>query len=253
MDYDKLLNLSVELGCSLMFSGAEIYRVEESVQRLLQAYGLEQPEVFAIPNCVIVSITTPAGHPITRMRRIAGHGTDIELLERCNQLCRQLCAQRPPVEEAQSMLKEVVDTTPRHASWQKLFGYGIAPAFFAPLFGGNVLDTLGAFIGGLVVGACLLYGGKLIGSNSFFRTVVCSTVASLVSLTLVRIGLGSSVDMVTIGVLMVLVPGVALTNAMREIMAGDIISGLSRAAESILTASAIAIGTAVGLAIVGMV
>ena len=50
MNYDKLLNISVELGCRLMSSGAEIYRVEESVRRLLQAYGLDSPEVFAIPN-----------------------------------------------------------------------------------------------------------------------------------------------------------------------------------------------------------
>ena len=77
MDYDKLLNCAVELGCRLMYSGAEIYRVEESISRLLQAYGLESPEVFAIPTCVIVSVTTPEGHPITRMRRIAAHGTDI--------------------------------------------------------------------------------------------------------------------------------------------------------------------------------
>lgn len=65
MDYDKLLNLGVELGRRLMDSGAEIYRVEESVERLLQAYGLE-PQIFAIPNCLIVSVTTPQGHPITR-------------------------------------------------------------------------------------------------------------------------------------------------------------------------------------------
>ena len=56
-------------------------------------------------------------------------------------------------------------------------------------------------------------------------------------------------DTVTIGVLMVLVPGVALTNAMREIMVGDIFSGLSRTAESILTATAIALGVMVSLAI----
>ena len=235
MNYDKLLNISVELGCRLMSSGAEIYRVEESVRRLLQAYGLDSPEVFAIPNCVIVSIATPEGHPITRMRRIAGHGTDIELLERCNDLCRRLCVQTPPLEEAQGLL-----------------GYGIAPAFFSPLFGGGVGDTLSALMGGLAVGFCLLYAGRFIGSNSFFRTAICSAVASLVSLMLVRLGLGRSVDTVTISVLMVLVPGVALTNAMREIMAGDIISGLSRAADSILTAAAIAIGTAVGLAIGGL-
>lgn len=72
MDYDRLLNLTTDLGYQLMASGAEIYRVEESMHRVLKAYGLERPEVFAIPNCIIVSVTTPQGHPITRMRRIPG-------------------------------------------------------------------------------------------------------------------------------------------------------------------------------------
>jgi len=249
MDYDKLLNISVELGYQLMFSGAEIYRVEESVRRLLQAYGLESPEVFAIPNCVIVSITTPTGHPITRMRRIANHGTDIDLLERCNDLCRQLCTKRPPVDEAQTWLSTLSDRTPRYKPWQILLGYGVAPAFFAPLFGGGISDTLSALIGGLAIGFCLLYAGRFIGTNGFFRTVLCSAVASLLSLLLVQLGIGQSVDTVTISVLMILVPGVSLTNAMREIMAGDIVSGLSRAAGAILTAAAIAIGSAAGLAI----
>lgn len=252
MDYDKLLNVSVELGCQLMSSGAEIYRVEESVRRLLQAYDLESPEVFAIPNCVIVSVTTPEGHPITRMRRIGVHGTNIELLERCNDLCRQLCAHQPPVEEARARLAALTDSTPRYAPWQILLGYGLTPAFFSPLFGGGFRDALCALIGGLTVGFCLLYAGRLIGSNGFFRTAICSAVGSLISLLLVRLGLGVSVDIVTISTLMVLVPGVALTNAMREIMAGDIISGLSRAADSILTATAIAMGSAVGVAIGGV-
>ena len=78
MDYDGLLTLATDLGYGLLVSGAEIYRAEESVTRLLLAYGVAEPQVFAIPNCVIVSIATPEGHPITRMRRIAGHGTDIE-------------------------------------------------------------------------------------------------------------------------------------------------------------------------------
>ena len=94
MDYDALLDLGTELGYKLALSGAEIYRVEESVQRLLTAYGL-QPQVFALPSCLIVSVNTPIGHPITQMRRIPPHGTDIELLERCNELCRQLCREVP--------------------------------------------------------------------------------------------------------------------------------------------------------------
>ena len=107
MDYDRLITLGAELGRLLMTSGAEIYRVEESVNRLLSAYGLE-PQVFAIPNCLIVSLTTPQGHPVTRMCRIPAHGTDIELLERCNQLCRRLCQSPPAVEEAQADRKSVV-------------------------------------------------------------------------------------------------------------------------------------------------
>ena len=249
MDYDRLLNLTTDLGYQLMASGAEIYRVEESMHRVLNAYGLERPEVFAIPNCIIVSVTTPQGHPITRMRRIPGHGTDIELLERCNDLCRHLCSQVPPLEDAQSLVSALERGYPRYSSHQVLMGYGLAPAFFTLLFGGLFLDGLCAFVCGLAVGICLLYGGRFIGSNSFFRTVVCSTVGSLLSLLLVRLGFGYDVDTVTIGVLMVLVPGVALTNAMREIMAGDIISGLSRTADAILVASAIALGTVVGLAI----
>ena len=247
MDYEKLLNMAAELGYQLMYSGAEIYRVEESVQRLLHAYGLERPEVFAIPNCVIVSVTTPEGHPITRMRRIASHGTDIELLERCNSLCRELCFRAPPLEEAQALLASL--EVPAYAPWKVLLGYGIAPAFFAPLFGGGLPDTLSALVCGLAVGFCLLYGSRFIGSNSFFRTAVCSTVGSLLSLAMVRLGLGRSVDIVTISTLMVLVPGVALTNAMREIMAGDTISGLCRTADAILIGTAIALGSAVGLAI----
>lgn len=247
-EYDKLLDFSVALGCTLMSSGAEIYRVEESMRRLLNAYRLSTAEVFAIPSCVIVSVTAPDGRPITRMRRIPAHGTDMDLLERCNALCRSLCKQPMPIHEAQIMLEQL-ESTPRYASRQILLGYVIAPAFFAPMFGGGFPDACGAAIGGLAVGLATLYGRKLTGSNNFFRTAICSAIASLSSLSLVNLGLGRHVDIVTISVLMMLVPGLALTTAMREIMAGDTISGLSRIADAILIGGAIALGAAAGLAV----
>lgn len=252
MDYEKLLNMAAELGYQLMYSGAEIYRVEESARRLLHAYGLENPEVFAIPNCVIVSVSTPEGHPVTRMRRVPVHGTDIALLERCNSLCRRLCAETPPLGEALEAVGALPQAIPRHSPRWVLLGYGAAPAFFAPLFGGGPLDMAGAFLCGLAVGLCLLYGGRFIGANGFFRTAICSALAAALSMLLVKAGLGRSVDVVTISALMVLVPGVALTNAMREIMAGDTFSALSRAADAILVASAIALGAAAGQALGGV-
>ena len=249
MDYEKLVNLATDLGCRLMASGAEIYRVEDSVSRVLTAYGVESPEIFALPSCLIVSINTPDGRPVTRMRRIGPHGTDIEELDIYNAICRELCADRPEVGEALEMLTLI---PAKHRSFKPgmiLCGYAAATTFFTLLFGGGLLDAVSSMICGAAVGLCLMFGSKWMGRNSLFRTVVCSAVAAFLALLLSRFGLGRDVDTVTIGVLMLLVPGVALTNAMREILAGDIYSGLSRTAEAILTAGAIALGVAAGIAL----
>ena len=243
MEYDKILNLGAELGRHLLNSGAEIYRAEESVTRLLTAYGVE-PQVFAIPNCLIVSVTAPDGQPLTRMFRIPPHGTNIELLERCNDLCRRLCANPIPVEEAQKLVDALPKGTKEFGPGMVLLGHVLAGAFFSLFFGGTFRDFWCAAVTGLAVGLCALYGQRFIGSNPFFRTVISSAVASAIPLLLVAAGLGDNTDLITIGVLMLLVPGMALTNAMREIMAGDIISGVNRTAEVILVGTAIAIGTA---------
>lgn len=246
MDHDKLLSLGAELGRHLMTSGAEIYRVEESVTRLLSAYGLE-PQVFALPNCLIVSFTTPEGKAVTQMCRIPAHGTDIELLERCNDLCRRLCRELLPVEEARALVDRLPAVSPQLPPKTVLLGYVGTAAFFSLFFGGGPWDCLCAALCGLAVGACLLFGRRLIGSNIFFRTAVCSAIVSALALLLVQAGVGQNLEAISIGTLMLLVPGMALTNAMREIMAGDIFSGLNRTAEVILVATAIALGTAIPL------
>ncbi len=246
MDYNKLLNLGSELGRLLMHSGAEIYRVEESVTRLLAAYGVE-PQVFAIPNCLIVGFDTPEGKPLTRMCRIPAHGTDIELLERCNELCRAWCAAPVPVEDALAGLPRMEGGWKQFSSRVTLLGYGMTGAFFCAFFGGTLQDFFCAGLVGVMLGVYMLYGHRLVGSNSFFRTALGAALSSVLSVILVRLGLGQHDDLITIGVLMLLVPGMALTNAMREIMAGDIISGVNRTAEVILIATAIALGTALPL------
>ena len=248
MDYDALLNMGSEMGYQLMYSGAEIYRVEESVRRLLLAYEL-QPQVFAIPNCLIVSVNTPQGHPITRMRRIPAHGTDIDLLERCNDLCRRLCQERPPLDQAKCLVDALGKERRPYPNWVFLLGYVAASGFFAAFFGGDLLDSLFAGLCGLAVGVWLRYGGWLLAGNSFLQTLIGAAVASLTALLLVDLVPGQNLDAITIGTLMVLVPGRALTNAMWEIMAGDIISGVSRTAEALLTAAAIALGVVVAMAV----
>ena len=100
MDYNILLDLATDLGYELAMCGAETFRVEESVSRVLSSYGIAS-EVFAIPNYLIVTVMMEDGTPITRMRRIGSHGNDLDSVEKFSGLSRAYCSQRPEPKEAQ--------------------------------------------------------------------------------------------------------------------------------------------------------
>ena len=92
MDYNILLDLATDLGYELAMCGAETFRVEESVSRVLSSYGIAS-EVFAIPNYLIVTVMMEDGTPITRMRRIGSHGNDLDSVEKFSGLSRAYCSQ----------------------------------------------------------------------------------------------------------------------------------------------------------------
>ena len=246
MDYDTLINLSAEMGYGLLESGAEIYRVEESIQRILKAYGLSTGEVFAIPNCIIVSLTTPEGRAVTRVRRMATHGTDIDQLERYNALCRALCAETPDPAEGLARLEALQSGRRSFSLPVQLLAYFAGAAAFTLFFGGTALDAFCGGACGLAIALCLTFLNRL-GTNLFFKTVAGGTVSALAALGLVLAGVGKSVDLITIGALMLLVPGLIFTNAMRDIMAGDMVAGITKTAEALLIGVAIALGTGTAL------
>lgn len=245
LDNEAVLDFAVEVGYQLQMAGGEIYRVEESVNRLLAAYGAQQGEVFAIPNCITASMTLE-GRPLTRVRRVEAHGTDIWRLEAVNDLCRRLCRQPVPVEEARERLTTILAEEPRYPAWVILLAHFVGAAGFALFFGGGALDALCAGACGISIGLTVWLADAL-GANLFIKTIASGGISALLALLLAGLGLGRNVDCVTIGALMILVPGVALTNAVRDIMVGDMVSGLSKLAEAVLIAIAIALGTGMAL------
>ena len=248
MDYDQLLNLSTDLGYGLLESGAEIYRVEESIQRLLLAYGVAQAGPFVIPNCIIVSFTTPEGEVHTQVRRMPSHGTDVDLLERYNDLCRHLCAETPPLAEARARLDEI-GRTPRTYPLPILLGaYILGTSFFAFFFGGNLRDALCAGICGLAIGLALTLMTWL-HTNLFFKSMLGAALSALIALVLVHVGLGEHAETIIISAFMALVPGIMFTNAIRDVMAGDMVAGITKIADALLTGVAIALGTAFSISL----
>lgn len=241
MDYNTLLDLVADLGYQLAMCGAETYRVEESVKRIMASYGIEA-EVFAITNCLIVGLTTPEGNTITRMRRIGFHGNDLNGVECFNSLSRKICTQVPEPKIATEWLKVAKHHRATYNFPISLLGHFLAAFGFAILFGGKAIDGLCAGLCGLLIG---LVDKALVKMkvNTFFSTMTCAFLMAFLAYMLGTVRVAYNTDTVIIGALMLLVPGLLITNAMRDIIFGDTISGVNRIVQVLLIAAAIAIGT----------
>ncbi len=242
MDDITLIDLASDLGYELAMSGAETFRVEESVSRVLSAYGLNA-EVFAIPNYLIVTVLTKKGLPITRMRRIGSHGNDLDSVERLSALGRSFCRNTPAPQEAQQQLADTLANRRVYSPAMLGLGNFLGAFGFCLFFGGSVPDALCAGVCGLLVGLVTGVLGKRRVSQFFI------TIAAAFFMACLAYGLGVAricqrTDAVIIGALMILVPGLLFTNAMRDIIYGDTNSGLNRVVQVFLVAAAIALGTA---------
>lgn len=245
MDYNTLLELTTDLGYRLAMNGAETFRIEDSVRRILAAYEIES-EVFAIPNCLIVSIETHDGKPMTRMRRIGFHGNDLDNVEKYSNLSRKICAEKPEPSIARQWLTDT-DSSIRSYSFSALLLGNFLGAFgFAIVFGGSLIDGVCSGISGILIGIINHFLGKL-KVNPFFNTIAAAFLMAFASYTMGSLGLAHNTDMVNIGALMILVPGLVFTNAMRDIIFGDTNSGINRIVQVLLVAAAIALGTGAGL------
>ena len=242
MDYNTLLDMATDLGYELAMSGAETFRVEESITRVLAAYGL-QAEVFAIPNCLTVSIETEDGQNLTRMRRIGTHGNDLDSVERFSGLSRAFCNRKPEPTEGKRWLDIVRNSRVSYSYPFYLLGNFIGAAGFAVFFGGNWLDCICGGICGLIVGIVSRFLEQM-KANPFFRTIAAAFVMALAAYSMDTVGLCHNADMVIIGALMILVTGLLFTNAMRDIIYGDITSGVNRIVQVFMIAVALALGTA---------
>ncbi|OUN20334.1 hypothetical protein B5G37_12545 [Pseudoflavonifractor sp. An85] len=248
MNYELLVESWCELGLGLLHSGAEIYRVEDTLHRLARAYHL-QCEVFAIPNCLIVSVTDPEGRVHTRMRQATVSGTDIEGIERFNALSRKLCADPP--QDPQQVLWEVRETAAnirRYPARYQLVGYFVGSVFFSLFFSGGWMEALVAGVSGLLCGLCMLLLSRT-RSNFFINTMVSGFVLALVVYLALGLGLPINPGTAVVGSIMVLVPGLVFTNFMSNLLTGDIVSGLSTFTRAVLTAGAIALGTGAAISL----
>ena len=236
MDYYLLTDLAVTMGYHLAMSGAETFRVEDTVHRILRAYGVEC-EVFAIPNSISVSLEAANGKPLMLMKRIGFHGNDLETMEKLNALSRRICTERPEVDEAMTWLHETLAACRTYRTGVIYLGGVLVGLGFCLVFGGTLLDCLWAGLMGLIIGLVTRFMDKQ-EANPFFSTLLAACCMALPAYIAAGLGLMDSPDAAIIGTLMMLVPGLPITNAMRDIIYGDTNSGIFRLVQVVFTALA---------------
>lgn len=246
---DALMQVAMKAGSILLMSGAETYRVEETVVRIFNAYGAVDTNSFVLPTGIFSSFMYEGKH-YSSVRRIKSRSTDLHKIDQVNNLARQVANNLIPLNELDEQLDKVINT-PSYPVWLVILFAAVGACGFAFFFNGNVKDGVCAFLIGALVKALtlLLEKEKL---SSFFVTALGGCVTAMCSILMTNMGLGSNSDTIIISVLMLLVPGIAVTNAIRDTLAGDLVSGVARAVEAVLIAVSLALGAGVAVSLFRM-
>ena len=240
MHPEQLLTCALDIGEHMLISGAEINRVEDSIRLICAAYGCRRTDVFTITSSIVVSIEDENRKFYTQTRRITGSRTDLSRLDKLNALSRHICAQKPEYSYVQAQLEEILRSQ-RYPLWLEVLCSAMIGGAFAVFFGGSWADAgVAATLGALLRLTTFALG--LIHTNQILVNVIATFGLSTMAILAVRSGLGQNANNIIIGNIMLLIPGIALTNSLRDMISGDIMSGLLRFFDAILVAAAIAAG-----------
>lgn len=236
----QLFRCAMDIGEQMLVSGAEVHRVEESINRMCYAFGAKRVDVFIITSSMVVTVYTEDGETFTQTRRVTSMKFNIERLHRLNHLSREICEKKLTAEEIEGKLKAAVQCG-QFPDWAEFLSCSAIAGAFTLFFGGDLTESVVSFFVGALVWVCLFIAGRIIPTKIFSK-FYASAIATLLAFLAVRFGWIASVDKIIIGNIMTLIPGIGLTNAIRDLFTGDSIAGLLRLIDAVLIALAIAAG-----------
>ena len=251
----ELLHITSRIGSMLIEYGAEIYRVEDSIYRIAAAYGFsggdKRIEVFAIPASLIITVNEGNNAPLTQTVRISVRGTNLDRVDKLNNLSRFICVTKPEAEVIDRHISEIKERKVYSFPIQ-LLSYAVVGATFSLFFGGTAVEAVFAGMISMIVLTVSRYVNK-IKPSVFFQSVIGSVIIASVAVAVSKLGLTEGFDKIIIGASMNLVPGVTLTNCMRDFIAGDFLAGMYTLIEAVLIAVGMAVGAASAIALFSMI
>ena len=241
MEMKQVLVTAVDIGACLLVSGGGVSRVEDTINRICRAYGAKETDVFSITSSIVASVRDDSGEVYTRTKRIKEYHTDFTKLDQLNQLSRYICENQPDLQEVRKRLKKIEQGDGQSLEKRTLVSAVIA-ASFTVFFGGGWQESLAAFVIGGLVMLFREYMKKFLINRMFLDFLSAFLVASAaygISKTGSALGYGE----VIIGNIMLLEPGVAFVNGLRDMISGDTMSGILTVCESVILAVFLAGGS----------
>lgn len=231
-------------GSIILENGGETYRVEDTVDRLGRALGAVDVQSFSVPSGMFITVSFPDGTSQTKIYRAHGRGTHLKKVDDVNRISRLAAAGSVSPEQALDALRKIhADGPAFHPAW-RLFANAASSAGFAAMFGGGWLDLLFAFLSGIFI-QLLLDAIDRCGASRVIQSAAGGALCTLLPLLFNHFTGFGLVDAITGGLLMPLVPGLAMTNAVQDAMRGDVLSGVGHGMQAVLTAVLVAGGSVV--------
>ena len=248
---EEVLDLALMAGHILLENGAEIYRVEETIDRICGYYGVNSENAFVLSNGIFLTAGSARESFFAKVQHIPVSGTHLNKVAAVNQLSREIVEGKHTIQDAYRILEEI-RTMPGKKRWMQTLASGVGSAAFCIFFGGTFGDSLAAFAAGICLYLYVLWLSvphlsKIVGNigGGALVTVVCCL--------LYLMGVGENLNFMMIGTIMPLVPGVAFTNSIRDVADGDYISGSVRMLDALLVFFCIAIGVGIGFSLISLV
>ena len=245
----ELITFVLDIGEQMLISGAEVNRVEDSITRMCSAYGAKRVNVLTITSSILVTVKMDDGEMYTQTRRIRSYLTNLNKLDKLNDLSRYICDHKPDLEEIERRI-EIINEVGVYSPKQQYGIYALVASSFTVFFGGDISDAIVSALIGMLLKLMMEFIRK-IDKNTVITNVFCSFIVGLVTILSVSLGFGNNVDHIIIGNIMLLIPGLALTNAIKDIISGDTISGLLRLNEAFVIAVSIASGFSLATLLMG--
>lgn len=243
----EVLSLAVELADQMLRNGGEIYRIEDTIIHILEAYHVESFDVYVLSNGIFASANEDKDDACSMIRHVPLGSVNLSKIAYLNQLARDLCTHSCSIEEGWERIKEA-KTLPNYADDTQVFFCGLGSACYTFIFGGTPLDFGFSFLIGLLEQIVLTYMGNRKFSR-FLQKVFASMVVSACSILVLQTGLPVLHDKIIIGAIMPLVPGITFTTSIRDFHNGDYLSGTIHLIDALLTALCVAVGIIIPMAI----